>query len=185
MATGALDANGIWQYGEDDSETTFSALLNKVASSTSTQIGTIKQTGRVLQTVTAKQTGTYSTTSTTTWATTGVTASITPRFSSSKIIVIVQQTLQTINAGQALGATIFRGAVDSGTNFGGSPSGIAGIYSGSVGIRAPGHLIAVDTAGTTSSITYTSAMRTTYGSGTLYAQPDGTYGNIIIMEIAA
>ena len=35
MATGALDANGIWQYGEDDSETTFSGLLNKLASSTS------------------------------------------------------------------------------------------------------------------------------------------------------
>lgn len=40
MATGALDANGIWQYGEDDSEITFSALLNKLASSTSTTIGT-------------------------------------------------------------------------------------------------------------------------------------------------
>ena len=35
MATGALDANGIWQYGEDDSEPTFSGLLNKLASSTS------------------------------------------------------------------------------------------------------------------------------------------------------
>jgi hypothetical protein len=35
MATGALDANGIWQYGEDDSETTASALLNKLGSSTS------------------------------------------------------------------------------------------------------------------------------------------------------
>ena len=35
MATGALDANGIWQYGEDDSEATFSGLLNKLASSTS------------------------------------------------------------------------------------------------------------------------------------------------------
>lgn len=40
MATGALDANGIWQYGEDDSEATFSALLNKLASSTSTSMKT-------------------------------------------------------------------------------------------------------------------------------------------------
>ena len=38
MATGALDANGIWQYGEDDSETTFSGLLNKLASSTSATV---------------------------------------------------------------------------------------------------------------------------------------------------
>ena len=35
MATGALDANGIWQYGEDDSEPTFSGLLNKLGESTS------------------------------------------------------------------------------------------------------------------------------------------------------
>lgn len=39
MATGAPGSNGVWQYGEDDSEATFSALLNKVASTTNTQIG--------------------------------------------------------------------------------------------------------------------------------------------------
>lgn len=39
MATGAPGTQGIWQYGEDDSEATFSALLNKVASTTNTQIG--------------------------------------------------------------------------------------------------------------------------------------------------
>lgn len=39
MATGAPGTNGVWQYGEDDSETTFSALLNKAASTTDTQIG--------------------------------------------------------------------------------------------------------------------------------------------------
>jgi hypothetical protein len=40
MATGAPGTNGVWQYGEDDSEATFSALLNKVAATTDTQIGT-------------------------------------------------------------------------------------------------------------------------------------------------
>lgn len=35
MATGALDANGIWLYGEDDSEPTASALLNKLGNSVS------------------------------------------------------------------------------------------------------------------------------------------------------
>lgn len=38
MATGALDANGIWQYGEDDSEATASALLNKLGQSTSNTV---------------------------------------------------------------------------------------------------------------------------------------------------
>jgi hypothetical protein len=39
MATGAPGTNGVWQYGEDDSEATFSALLNKAASTTDTAIG--------------------------------------------------------------------------------------------------------------------------------------------------
>jgi hypothetical protein len=39
MATGAPGTNGVWQYGEDDSEATFSALLNKAASTTNTAIG--------------------------------------------------------------------------------------------------------------------------------------------------
>jgi hypothetical protein len=42
MATGSLDANGIWIYGEDDSEATFSALLNKLGDSTSDEVGTLK-----------------------------------------------------------------------------------------------------------------------------------------------
>jgi hypothetical protein len=41
MATGSLDANGIWIYGEDDSEPTFSGLLNKLGDSTSDAVGTI------------------------------------------------------------------------------------------------------------------------------------------------
>lgn len=43
MATGALDANGIWQYGEDDSEPTFSGMLNKLASSTSTTVTRLEE----------------------------------------------------------------------------------------------------------------------------------------------
>jgi hypothetical protein len=39
MATGAPGTNGVWQYGEDDSEATFSELLNKAASSTDDEIG--------------------------------------------------------------------------------------------------------------------------------------------------
>ncbi len=39
MATGAPGTNGVWQYGEDDSEATFSALLNKAAGTTDTAIG--------------------------------------------------------------------------------------------------------------------------------------------------
>lgn len=49
MATGALDANGIWIYGEDDSEPTFSELLNKLGESTSDVVGSLDSEITVLQ----------------------------------------------------------------------------------------------------------------------------------------
>ena len=39
MATGAPGSNGVWLYGEDDSEATFSALLNKAGTTVNTQLG--------------------------------------------------------------------------------------------------------------------------------------------------
>lgn len=39
MATGAPGANGVWLYGEDDSEATFSTLLNKAGTTVNTQLG--------------------------------------------------------------------------------------------------------------------------------------------------
>lgn len=38
MSGGALDAQGIWQYGEDDPASPFSNLLNLLAESTSTEL---------------------------------------------------------------------------------------------------------------------------------------------------
>lgn len=90
MATGALDSNGIWQYGEDDSNTTFSALLNRLGSSTSTQMGKALYSGRVIQTVSTFYNTGFSTSSTS-MVDTGLTLTITPRFSNSKILVMVNQ----------------------------------------------------------------------------------------------
>ena len=47
MATGALDANGIWQYGEDDSEPTFSGMLNKLGNSVSTTVTRLEELGGI------------------------------------------------------------------------------------------------------------------------------------------
>lgn len=82
MATGALDTNGIWQYGEDDSEATFSALLNKLASSTSTQIGKRK----VLQVQKSTSTSGFSTSSTS-FVDSGVSITFTPISATSTLLV--------------------------------------------------------------------------------------------------
>jgi len=85
MATGSLNAEGVWIYGEDDSEPTFSALLNKLGNSISTDLK-----GRIAQIVTGT-TSTQVTSSTSTFVATGLTASITPTSANSKIIVLVSQ----------------------------------------------------------------------------------------------
>lgn len=85
MATGALDTNGVWQYGEDDSETTFSALLNKLGGSVSS---TLK--GRVVQVVSGFTT-TAVQNSTTTYVDSGLSVSITPKYASSRIVIFVSQ----------------------------------------------------------------------------------------------
>lgn len=54
MASGFLD-NGIWQYGEDDSNATFSALLNRLASSTSDVVANIENDLNNTQAVLAAQ----------------------------------------------------------------------------------------------------------------------------------
>jgi hypothetical protein len=102
MATGALDANGVWQYGEDDSEATFSALLNKLGASTSTQVGKRK----VLQIVTGTTTTSVNN-NTTTYADTGLSATITPSSTSSKILVMIFHG----------GVVKYDGAAASGINF--------------------------------------------------------------------
>lgn len=96
MATGAPGTNGVWQYGEDDSEATFSALLNKAASTTDTQLGAdrtrltaLELPGRVVNTESVAKTTVFSTTSTTYVDVTGMSATITPKASTNKILVTV------------------------------------------------------------------------------------------------
>lgn len=85
MATGALNAQGVWIYGEDDSETTFSALLNKLGNSVSSDLK-----GRIVQIV-SSSTSTEQSNATTTYATTGLSATITPTKSTNKILVLAFQ----------------------------------------------------------------------------------------------
>lgn len=110
MATGALDANGVWIYGEDDSETTFSALLNKLGDSIGDSLK-----GRIKQVVTGSTSTAVSSTSTTLFDS-GLTATITPTSASSIILVMVTQLTRISFAGSTGSLRRFRIALDrSGT----------------------------------------------------------------------
>ena len=83
---GGLDSNGIWQFGEDDTEALASDLLNLGMGSVSDAFTNL---AGVLQVVSTTMKAVFSTTSSTYVDITGLTATITPRATSSKIIVTV------------------------------------------------------------------------------------------------
>lgn len=181
MATGSPDANGIWIYGEDDSEATFSALLNKLGNSTSTAIGSLISGMEVRQVV---QNYTYTTVanSTTTFADTGLTVTITPQYSESKILVIVEQagiskssanpsnstTLQLLKNG----TVIYEFARDLG--YTGTSIFLACMTASTA------HL---DTASSTSAITYKTQFRNSLNASSVSVQDNALRSTITAIEV--
>jgi hypothetical protein len=138
---------------------------------------------RVLQVVTA----TYATqviSSVTALADTGLTASITPQYSSSKVLVIVQQG----NSGKLVGNVLsrltmklYRGATDLGT------------FCDSVGYTATsidnwvgtvGHIY-LDSPATTSSTTYKTQFANQVAASGAIVQANASTSSILLMEISA
>ena len=168
MATGALDANGIWIYGEDDSETTFSALLNKLGDSTS---DALVSTGKVIQVVNGTRVGAISTTSTS-YVTANLQATITPKFATSRIVILVTSNVDTTNY---IVSTIFRNS----TNIASS-----GNLQFSTPASAALAISATDTPNTTSATTYSYRFRSFNGSA-VFASSNGVNSFITVMEIGA
>jgi len=135
--------------------------------------------GAVLQVVNATYNVEVSNT-TTTYSDTGLTASITPSSSSSKILVIVSQTdvLSPSVAGVKL--QLLRGATSI-LVFGGYIGD-----NGSTTVDASASCNYLDSPATTSSVTYKTQFARQRGSGTVYVQNGGVgYSSITLMEIAA
>jgi hypothetical protein len=92
LGPGGLDANGVWQYGEDDSEALASDLLNLGMESVSDVIAALPTPADpvILQVVSTTKTDTWSASlgaGVTSSEVTGFTASVTPSSISSKILV--------------------------------------------------------------------------------------------------
>lgn len=122
MATGAIDTNGIWQYGEDDSETTFSALLNKLGASTSTQVGNLKQLGRVVQVKSATRNNVFTTNQATFQEVPNTLVTITPRKNTNRILVRITGVVSAGATTVAANLGIFRNTTNIATNAGGTAS---------------------------------------------------------------
>lgn len=130
--------------------------------------------GSVLQVVSASPSISFSTSSGS-FTSTGLTASITPKFSTSKILIIVTAAMDTQSSNLATQNAIYRGG-SSVFNFNGQYAASAGYMQTSNSAHY------LDSPATTSSTTYTLYTRISAGAGTTAA---GSLATITLMEIAA
>jgi hypothetical protein len=144
---------------------------------------TNKTAGTVLQVVQS----TYSTQASTTsssFATTGLTASITPSSSSNKILVVATTTVFGTTLTDVL-TTIYRGDTSTGTNLAGGTSAMSTKYNTQPAEPSMVTNVFLDSPSTTSSQLYTFAIRSSVAGQASYAQTANTMGTITLMEIAA
>jgi hypothetical protein len=133
--------------------------------------------GSVLQTVQGSSATLVSTTSGT-YVDTGLTATITPQSTSSKILVVISQYLYTDTAATGLAVGLHR----NGTLLN-AWGGIAyGFASAMVGQFTTNYL---DSPASTSALTYKTQFKRDVGSGILYAQVNTNLATITLMEVSA
>ena len=138
------------------------------------------QSNTVLQVVNASY-STFTTSSSATYADTGLTATIIPKFATSKILVIVSQNGVGKAGNQQVSIRLFRGAtniVQMGEDDGNTGEGTSN-YFGSVSTAY------LDSPATTSSTTYKTQFRTPSGGSAAYVQLGSAVSTITLMEIAA
>ena len=148
---------------------------------TAAEMNGLRGAFRVLQVVQATY-ATATTTTSTSYVTTGLSATITPSSTSSKVLVLVTVPARNQNNTVAGYFTIFRGTV-AGTNLFGA-TGFAYIYGDPlVRCTAAGNYL--DSPATTSAQTYTVGMKTDYSAASVYAQEASTTSTITLLEISA
>jgi hypothetical protein len=133
--------------------------------------------GSILQVVNATSTSTTSTTSTS-FVTTGFSASITPKFSTSKVLALISGNGFQGTSSAQVWITLYRGA----TELSGATNGFNGISNGAGGIIGVLNFSYVDSPATTSSTTYTIYIRASAGTG--YFNSNNSVATIQLLEIA-
>jgi hypothetical protein len=136
--------------------------------------------GKLLQVVNA-DTNSAVTSSSTTYVDTGLTASITPSSTSSKILVTVHQSYNIPTSGNGMGIKLVRGSTDLRTH--GSYVG----YTAAGGEVITGHfsISYLDSPSTTSSTTYKTQFARLTGSSSASVNNFSIYSYITLMEIGA
>ena len=138
-------------------------------------------TNRYVVQVVQGNTSTQTTTTSTSYSDTGLTASITPQLSTSKVLVGVNQRLFR-QPNTVCAVNLYRDSADV------SPVVAINRYGltdeASTGDGDFLMFTFLDSPSTTSSVTYKTVFKRASGSGTIYAQLDSNISTITLMEIA-
>lgn len=147
---------------------------------------TLYAPGHVIQTVTSNY-STEVTTGSTSYVTTGLTGTITPKSSTSKILILVSGTLFQNDERCFPIATVFRGTV-AGTDLAPNAYGLAigrnNVASATLNTVSYGINVS-DSPASTSALTYTVGIKASASTSIVKAQYLGSTASITLMEIAA
>jgi hypothetical protein len=140
---------------------------------TAANMNNIRGAFRILQVVSANY-ATLVSSSSTTYVDTGLTASITCQATSSKVLVLVQQSIYSDASGQDLNFRLLRSGTAVQTTLGAINTAIGtGVFA------------YLDSPASVSALTYKTQIARGGGSGTVYSAPNSNPGNIVLMEISA
>ena len=160
--------------------TTASNFTQTLPASTGTIVTTgSPQSGSVIQVVNSIATSNQTSNATATYADTGLTATITPKFATSKILVICSQGMFKDTTSPGIFMQLLRGSTSLLVN---GRLGITDVTAGCSFIWSCNYL---DSPATTSATTYKTQFRNFNTTGVAYVNVDNSTAQITLLEIAA
>jgi hypothetical protein len=147
---------------------------------TAAQMNNLRGAFRVLQVVQGSTTS-IATSSSSTFADSGVTVSITPSATTSKVLVIVAATWQksAANTQNCLNFQVVRGATAI------AAQGLVGLSGTANSLIGATSIVYLDSPSTTSATTYKLQFANNANTGTVYVSSDSSISSITVMEISA
>ncbi len=147
---------------------------------TAAQMNNLRGAFRVLQVVQGTL-GTIATSASSTYADTGLTVSITPQSTSSKILVMVNNQWQksSANSGNGSNYQIVRNSTAI------QAYGLIGYTGSALQNIGTSSMTFLDSPSTTSATTYKLQFANNFNGGTIYVSSDGSTSTITVMEISA
>lgn len=153
------------------------------ATLTAAQMNNLRGAFRILQVVEASV-ATQATSTTTTYADTGLSATITPQATASKILVIYSQNCYTQGTGTSLGLRLVRNLPSANTVL---RTDADLCYGTNSGLSAQQTFIYLDSPSTTSALTYKTQFARLLGASSVFVNTNNAEntGNILLCEVSA